>query len=540
MLQNSAGYVRGKHSIAQSFFVSPTAGMYLTKVGLYFHTKDTDATNPMPVHMELRPMVNGFPSSAKVLPGSRVTVNASAINVPADPSTGPAVETEFRFTEPLYLSGNTDYALVLTTQNNTYRSYISEVGDFELGSTEKKILKQTSMGSLFYSQNSVTFTPAQEVDLSFRLYRARFKTNSAIVRLKNAQLPKKLLVSNPFSTDSGSATVTVAHPHHGLVGNENIIISGANTVGGIDSSDINGTRTVTSMDATGYKITAAAAATSSSTGGGDSVLSTQNFPFHRMRAGIQHITPVGCNINSSIKTVTARSIAGAETAYVKPSDFSGIILNENHDAFVNQMVVDQYLETTQIAGGDSNARKSAELKLALSTNDSNIAPMIDMQRASLTLIGYHIDKQDSASATTGFNVPFNYVDETTATGGSNISNYLSRVVTLNTDAKGLRILFAANRPSGSDFLVFYRTATGDENISDVAFTKLTEETNNPPNTSTGLPALDNRFNEYIYMAGGQGGDLTPFLQFQVKICFRASNQAKAPKVKQLRVIALGV
>ena len=166
--------------------------------------------------------------------------------------------------------------------------------------------------------------------------------------------------------------------------------------------------------------------------------------------------------------------------------------------------------------------------------------MIDMQRASLTLIGYHIDRQDSASATRGYNVPFNYVDETTATGGSNIANYLSRVVTLNTDAKGLRILFASNRPTVSDFLVYYRTGTGDENIGDVSWIKITEETNNPPNTNTGLPALDNRFNEYIYMAGGQGGDLTPVIQLQFKICFRASNQAKAPRIKQLRVIALGV
>ena len=42
------------------------------------------------------------------------------------------------------------------------------------------------------------------------------------------------------------------------------------------------------------------------------------------------------------------------------------------------------------------------------------------------------------------------------------------------------------------------------------------------------------------LAGGLGGDLTAFTKFQVKIVFRSTSQSKVPKIRELRVIALGV
>ena len=45
-------------------------------------------------------------------------------------------------------------------------------------------------------------------------------------------------------------------------------------------------------------------------------------------------------------------------------------------------------------------------------------------------------------------------------------------------------------------------------------------------------------NNYTYLIGGQGGDITPFTQFQIKIVFRSINQALVPRISDLRVIAL--
>ena len=143
-----------------------------------------------------------------------------------------------------------------------------------------------------------------------------------------------------------------------------------------------------------------------------------------------------------------------------------------------------------------------------------------------------IDKQDSAS-TNGFNVPTEFVSELAPFGGSSASKHISRVINLAEDAVGLKIIFAAFRPSGSDFEVYYRTCTQDVDISTVAYRKVDEETNNP--TDDVLV-----FRDYRYLAGGEGGFIPAFNKFQVKIVFRSTNRANVPQIKDLRVIALSV
>ena len=80
MAITSLGYDLNKQPIAQSFFVDETNGVYATKVQLFFSSKD----DSLPVHIELRPMVNGIPSSSQILPGSQVTVNSSEVATSAD------------------------------------------------------------------------------------------------------------------------------------------------------------------------------------------------------------------------------------------------------------------------------------------------------------------------------------------------------------------------------------------------------------------------------------------------------------------------
>ena len=107
-------------------------------------------------------------------------------------------------------------------------------------------------------------------------------------------------------------------------------------------------------------------------------------------------------------------------------------------------------------------------------------------------------------------------------------------VTLAEDAVGLKIIASANRPSSADFQFFFRTASGDENIEDQAFTLLTEETSNPSDDNTAI------LREYRYTAGGQGGDLPAFTQFQIKVVMRSTSAARVPYFKDIRVIALSV
>jgi len=72
-------------------------------------------------------------------------------------------------------------------------------------------------------------------------------------------------LTNPFTTTSGLATVTVTSVAHGTTDGTFVTYSGASAVGGLT---LNGEYQITYVDANTYTITASSAASSSATGGG--------------------------------------------------------------------------------------------------------------------------------------------------------------------------------------------------------------------------------------------------------------------------------
>jgi hypothetical protein len=525
MAVTSTGYQLNKQPIAQSFFIDEPNGIYVTKVDLFFATKDAS----LPVQIQLRPIVNGLPSDTEIIPGSQVVVAASSINVDL---IGPVLNaTSFTFQEPIFLKGLEDYALVVTADSKDYQIYIAEINEFTYGSTEKRVNKQPTSGSLFYSQNGVTFTPAQNQDLSFVLHKAKFKHSSATIRLNNAPVPKKLLGIDPITTGLDSdtdATIRIFHLNHGLQVGDTVVISGAEAVGGLTASNINGSRSITARDFTGYTVEAAANATKAVKGGGSLIQVTKNIPYSLIYPSAATLEPKGTTITASMKSTSARSFAGSETAFQKTSAFNGIKLNQNNTATIMKLVANATSEASELGSGV----KSLDMNLNISTIDDNVAPMLDLQRTSVTLIANSIDKQ-AASPATGFNVPLVYVDEA-GPNGSHAARHVTRVINLESDAVGLRILLEANIPNAADFQLYYRTATSDELLSDKSYALITAENTNPKDSN---PLI---FREYRYLVGGLGGDLPAFTKYQLKIVMQSVNQALVPVFQSLRAIALSV
>ena len=223
MATTSLGYKINKHPIAQSFFVDEVSGIFVTKIDLYFATKDAD----FPVSLQLRPMDNGFPSGTEIIPGSQVVVPGSSVNT----STNATSATTFTFAEPIYLQGLLDYAIVVTADSKDYEIYIAQTNEFLIGSTERRIDRQPTLGSLFYSQNSVTFTAAQNQDLTFKIHKAVFDYTSGEAVLKNASVPSRLLANNALNSTNASSTIRVEHENHGLAVGEDITIAGVDSGG---------------------------------------------------------------------------------------------------------------------------------------------------------------------------------------------------------------------------------------------------------------------------------------------------------------------
>lgn len=175
--------------IAESFLVDPVIypqGVFLESVDLFFKNKDEN----VPVTIEIRPTVNGYPHSSTVIPGSVVEKDPSEVNITnieegeLTPSlSDPATITNFKFNAPVFLMPGKEYALVIKSNSNLYEAYVAEMGALQLGATTigQKITEQPYTGSLFKSQNSSTWTAAQEEDLMFRLNRCQFVSSGSLI-----------------------------------------------------------------------------------------------------------------------------------------------------------------------------------------------------------------------------------------------------------------------------------------------------------------------------------------------------------------------
>ena len=130
------------------------------------------------------------------------------------------------------------------------------------------------------SGTGVTFTvsepywTAEHVGVTMRYGRAEFtitSVTSSTVAVGDItdELRIRLEILNPLRTRDGSAVIEVTHLNHGFDGGETIVVENASAVGGINASQINGSRTIGDiLDENTYTITAGSNANLSEDGGG--------------------------------------------------------------------------------------------------------------------------------------------------------------------------------------------------------------------------------------------------------------------------------
>ena len=520
--------------LAQTFRVSAPSGMFVTKIQTYFKSKDAT----VPVRLELRPVVNGAPSSDDILPGSVVVLPPSAVQTAVSQTQASALSspTTFTFDEPIFLEHDEEYAIVLLSDCNSYEAYVGETYEFQLGSTERRIDRQPSLGSLFKSQNGTTWTPDQTKDLAFDLFKAQFTTAGGTVVFENSVVPDMLLSNNPISTDSGSRTISVLAPDHGFIVGDTVSITGFDSAGtgllnGIDSAGrVNDfTHTITAVDGFGYQVVLSDSATATGFVGGARVKSSRQILFDTVIPQLDTLVPQDTNITVDAKFTTGRSLAGAETRGTKDTAFSGdLAIGQSNDFSAPRIIGTTAFETANIGSGE----KSATIQTAFSTTRADVSPVIDLQRAGMITISNRIDNQVSSGATAGTsNTPIFYVGEDS--DGSSLSKHITKVVNLIEPALGLSILVNARKPSSADFQIWTRVADADENIFEKPW-KLGTQINTV--SSNELSFKDYEFvREFVSNSGSN--DPTSFMSYQVKIVMTSTNSSTPPLFRDLRVIA---
>jgi hypothetical protein len=126
-------------------------------------------------------MIAGVPSE-QIYPFGEVILDPKDVVESFDASE----PTTVVFPAPVYLSGETEHAIVLLSNSNQYTAWISRMGEVDVStllqpeSRQVVVSAQPHLGSLFKSQNGSTWNPSQYEDLKFNLYTAQFEETATI------------------------------------------------------------------------------------------------------------------------------------------------------------------------------------------------------------------------------------------------------------------------------------------------------------------------------------------------------------------------
>jgi hypothetical protein len=490
---------RKRDPVAQSFFVDEgiyPSGMFLTSADLFFATKDP----LLPVTVQVRPVIGGFPHSTDVLKGGEITIDPRNVKISSNPNTQNSLTaTTFTFSKPLFLDPGASYAIVVLTDSQEYEVFVSELGQKIIG-TNRIVSTQPYLGSFFKSQNGDTWTPVQEEDLMFTLKKAVFPTGSPGTIDFYEQVPSQNInvdsmyihttediysntsLSYMYSKDSGAAYANVTVKQTQDLDSRFIIPA---TVDGVFR--LRGTLSTNDRNLSPVLFTEKLA-----------VLGSENL------------------INDLPIDNAAITIINGGAGYTVPTSISCTITGgggSGANAFVGA-----------VSGG-------AVTEIVVDNKGSGYTG-----QANIAITGGGFTTQANAIISS----------ETRSEGGPAFARYVTRVITLaeGFDAGDLRAYVTAYKPLNTDILLYYKI----RNLSDPE--TFTQKTWVPmqQKTSTSVYSEDPKdFVEYEYSAGANtawvaytSGTTTydRFQQFAIKIVLRSSSTTVIPVAYDLRAIAL--
>lgn len=227
-----------------------------------------------------------------------------------------------------------------------------------------------------------------------------------------------------------------------------------------------------------------------------------------------------------MRPTTGKSVHGSETEFslTTSTNAVSVIANDNIYFTAPNMVASDINQTNEMSGS-----KSLFVNLTMTTNNTKLSPVLDLQRISAYTI------QNRLNSCTSSNTP-DYVSDEESTGTSSAGVYVTKPIVLENLSTALDVRLTQNVRSTSSVLVYYRLSSSEEsrNINDIGWTPFNSA---GEEDTTVTPAQDDEtFKEYKYSASG----LNEFSTFQLKIVMKGTNSAYPPVVKDLRGIALAV
>ena len=277
--------------------------------------------------------------------------------------------------------------------------------------------------------------------------------------------------------------------------------------------------------------------------GGDNASGTRNIQFNTILPQFNVITPgQDTTISAQVRTVSGTSSDGEEVSFIDQG-YESVEINQENDLSTTRLVASEENENVRLTTLPKG--KSLTVGLTLNSSDSNLSPVIDTQNAAIICGRNRLNAPVSDYVNDG---SVNLVE-----GDPHNSIYVSRRVSLEQPATSLKVILGAYRHSSADFRVLYQLFRADstdveqtfelfpgyDNMKDTdsdGYGDTVIDTNlNSGRADSFVPSSkDGEYFEYQFSAD----QLEQFVGFRIKVVMSGTNEAKAPRFRDLRVIAL--
>ena len=430
----------------------------------------------------------------------------------------------------------TDNNTALKINHNTHGMY-STVNNVTIDGV-KSGATTTLNGALNTTATSITLTSGTNFDDTSGKY-SRDASNVYYIKIDDEIISYTTISGTGITSATRGANSTTATTH----------ANGATVelyqIHKVPLFDINKTHTaIANIGADSYTIVLATTpvvdgAGSTSTFGGSVCTATENAQYDVATTIMGSLVPSRTSITGGFLTTSGTSISGSEQSFVKSTTTRALPFNDNYYFPSTNLIASSINETNEMGGV-----KSLNVPITLSSEIETVSPVIDTQRMSVIAVANVVDKIDSSADVYPTTI---YKPMTEPEGDNHSAIYMTKKINLETPATSLRILLDISREASADVKVMFKTLRVDDAFS---FDEIDYRFFNDDGTLAGSggpdievrPAIRDEFLEHEYTAGvtddGIGNPLDEFISFQIKIVMRTTNQARPPRVRNLRALAL--
>ena len=277
--------------------------------------------------------------------------------------------------------------------------------------------------------------------------------------------------------------------------------------------------------------------------GGSNIFASQNYQFNQIIPQFNVFTPSdSTTLEAQIRTVSGTSAGGGEVPFIDQG-YENITLNQPNRLSTPRLICSRVNETTRLT--DLPLNRSFTIGVLFESSDPNLSPILDTmngtmiyQRSRLNLPISDFTKDDRSNRTSG---------------DPHAGVYISERIDLKNPATSLKVIVGAYRDSSADFRVLYQLFRSDGADTELAYElmpgfdnmndtdgdgfgdQVIDLSKNTGRADAFVPASEEGvFRDYQFTAD----NLDEFTGFKVKVVFSGTNEAFAPRLKDLRVLAL--